>query len=169
MELEDMFENIVRFTIYSIREGSFCQQIHFKFDGHVVNPGSERSMFGQVLMHPSERLMIRLPPRRISFPIQSNSNTSIYIGRAVIEVDIRQLCVRITIHARFTLPMSEKRKQHVPTWRAHGQCHLSLFDHAFLCNYGSSQCSLPSSKFVHGIRGHSVYITPIRTLILQIS
>ncbi|GFV53828.1 hypothetical protein TNCV_4208791 [Trichonephila clavipes] len=55
-------------------------QVHFRINEHVVNCGSERSMFRQVLMYPSERLMFRLPPRWISFSIQLNSNTSISVG-----------------------------------------------------------------------------------------
>ncbi|GFT63225.1 hypothetical protein TNCV_4747191 [Trichonephila clavipes] len=46
--------------------------------------------------------------------------------------------VRITIHIHRRLSMSEIRKPHVPTLRAHVQHHLSLSAHAFLCNYGSS-------------------------------
>ncbi|GFY32330.1 hypothetical protein TNCV_3558381 [Trichonephila clavipes] len=45
-------------------------QIHFRFDGRVVNRDSERSMFHQVLIHLSERLMFRLPPHRISLFMQ---------------------------------------------------------------------------------------------------
>ncbi|GFU83703.1 hypothetical protein TNCV_522971 [Trichonephila clavipes] len=69
-------------------------------------------------MHPSECLMIRLPPRWISFPVQSNSNSSISVSYVVDEVDICQLGVRITIHVHRTLSMFEMRKPHVPTLQA---------------------------------------------------
>ncbi|GFU18345.1 histone-lysine N-methyltransferase SETMAR [Trichonephila clavipes] len=88
-------------------------------------------------MHSNERLMLQLPPRWISFPIQPNSNTSICVGYAVDEVDIHQLDARITIDVHRTLPMSEMKKLHVPTLRVHIKRHLSLSAHAFLCNYRS--------------------------------
>ncbi|GFV55777.1 hypothetical protein TNCV_167621 [Trichonephila clavipes] len=130
-ELVDMFENTGCFTNHSSNDGCSCHQAHFRIDGRVVNHVSEGSMFRQVLMHPSERLMFRLPPRWISFPIQPNSNTSISGGKAVDKVDIHQLGIRITIHVHCTLLMSEKRKPHIPTFRAHVQRHLSLSAHAF--------------------------------------
>ncbi|GFW24137.1 hypothetical protein TNCV_4951811 [Trichonephila clavipes] len=49
-------------------------------------------------MHHIERLMIRLPPHWISFPIQPNRSMSISVCYAVDKVDIHQLGVRITIH-----------------------------------------------------------------------
>ncbi|GFY10949.1 hypothetical protein TNCV_1124701 [Trichonephila clavipes] len=107
----------------------------------MVIHGSERCMFRQVLEHPSERLMIRLAPRWVSLPIQPNSNTSIFIDYAVDEVEIHQLGIHVTIHVHRTLSMSEMRKPHVPTLRAHVQSHLSLSVHSFLCNNESSRCS----------------------------
>ncbi|GFU99894.1 uncharacterized protein TNCV_1257431 [Trichonephila clavipes] len=103
----------------------------------------DRSMFRQVLMHPSKRLMIPLPPRWIFFPIELNSNTPISVGLAVNEVDICPLGVRITIHAHRPLSMSEMSKSYVPTLRVHVQRHLSFSAHTFLCHYGSSRCFLP--------------------------
>ncbi|GFU72786.1 hypothetical protein TNCV_1515481 [Trichonephila clavipes] len=109
-------------------------------------------MFRQVLMHPSERLMIRLPPRWIPFPMQPNSNTFIAVGMALVEVDIRQLGVRITIHVHHTLPLSEMRKPHIPT------CELPysatyhfrpILSYVIMATYDILY--LPS-KFVHGIR-----------------
>ncbi|GFX50548.1 hypothetical protein TNCV_614771 [Trichonephila clavipes] len=154
--LADMFENTRRFKDCSSSFRYSCQQVHFKVGWRVFNPGSERSIFRQVLMHPSKRLMIRLLSRWISFAIQPNSNTSISIGKIVDEEEIHQLGVRITIHVHRTLSMSEMKKPHVPTLQTHVQRHLSLSAHAFLCNYVSSRCPLPPSDFVHGIRGHPV-------------
>ncbi|GFU90700.1 hypothetical protein TNCV_3089861 [Trichonephila clavipes] len=78
--LADMLKNTRCFTNCCSSDGYSCHQVHFKIDGCAVNRGSERSMFHQVLMHASERLMIRLPPRWISFSIQPNSNMSISVG-----------------------------------------------------------------------------------------
>ncbi|GFV83095.1 hypothetical protein TNCV_2802211 [Trichonephila clavipes] len=136
-----MFEDTGCLTDCSSSDGYSCHQVHFRIDGRVSNRRSESSMFRQVLMHPIERLKIRLPPCRISFHIQPNSNTSISVGYFVDDEDIRQFNVRIAIHVHRTLSMSEMRKPYVPTLRAHVQCHLSLSAHAFLCNYGSSRCS----------------------------
>ncbi|GFY09210.1 hypothetical protein TNCV_2991281 [Trichonephila clavipes] len=86
-----MFKNTGRFTDHSCSDGYSFHYNHFRFDGRVLNRGSERPMFHQVLIHPSERLMIRLPPYWISFPMQSNSNASIFVGTAV--VDNRSGCV----------------------------------------------------------------------------
>ncbi|GFV58832.1 hypothetical protein TNCV_1673611 [Trichonephila clavipes] len=132
------------FTDRSSSVGYSCHQVHFRIDRHAVNRGSERPMFRQVLTHPSECLMIRLPPHWISFPIQPNSNTSISVGYAVDEVDIRQLGVHITIHVHHMLSMSEMRKPRGLILQADIQCHLSLSAHAFQCNYSSSQYSLPT-------------------------
>ncbi|GFU41447.1 hypothetical protein TNCV_4585961 [Trichonephila clavipes] len=101
--VEDMFENTGSFTDRSSSVGYSCHQVHFRIDRRVVNRGSERSMFRQVLMHSSERLMSRLSPRWISFLIQPSSKTSISVGLAVDEVDIRQLGVHLTIHTHHTL------------------------------------------------------------------
>ncbi|GFW62700.1 hypothetical protein TNCV_2624631 [Trichonephila clavipes] len=60
--LADIFENTGRFTDRSNSDGYSCHQVQFRFDGRVVNRCSERFMFRQALMHPSERLMIQLPP-----------------------------------------------------------------------------------------------------------
>ncbi|GFY24438.1 transposable element Tcb1 transposase [Trichonephila clavipes] len=113
-----MFENTSHFVDRSSRYGYSCHQIHFRFDGRDVNRGSERSMLHHVappsMLHSSERLTIRWSPHWISFPMQSNNITSISIGRAIVEVDIRQLGVRITVHVHRTLSMSEMRKPHVP-------------------------------------------------------
>ncbi|GFW03781.1 hypothetical protein TNCV_2538921 [Trichonephila clavipes] len=78
----------------------------------------------QVLMHPSELLMIRLSPLWIPFSIQPNHNIS--VGLAIDEVDIRQLCVRITIHIHRKLSMSEMRKSHPPILQSHVQLYLSF-------------------------------------------
>ncbi|GFT71930.1 hypothetical protein TNCV_2515721 [Trichonephila clavipes] len=74
-------------------------------------------MFRQVLMHPSERLMIRLPPRWRNFPIQPNISMSISVVKVADKVDIPQLSVCITIHVHRTLSMSELRKPHFITLR----------------------------------------------------
>ncbi|GFS79681.1 hypothetical protein TNCV_4241391 [Trichonephila clavipes] len=66
--LADMFKNTRSFTDHSSSDGYSGHQIHFRFDGHVINRDSERSMFRQVLMHPSECLMIRLMPRTATCP-----------------------------------------------------------------------------------------------------
>ncbi|GFX23462.1 hypothetical protein TNCV_3769381 [Trichonephila clavipes] len=50
--LTDTFENSGNFTNRNNSDGYSCHQVHFKIDGHVVNFGSERSMFREVLMHP---------------------------------------------------------------------------------------------------------------------
>ncbi|GFX44441.1 hypothetical protein TNCV_1394621 [Trichonephila clavipes] len=92
---------------------------------------------------PSNRLIIWLPPRWVSFPMKSNSNISISDDRAVIEVDIRQLGVRITFHVRRKQSFSEIRKLHLPTLLAQVHRHISLSAHAFLSIFGSSRCSLP--------------------------
>ncbi|GFW11283.1 hypothetical protein TNCV_3808031 [Trichonephila clavipes] len=107
-------------------------------EGRVTSRGSERSMHCHVMMHPSERLMIRLPPRWISFPMHLNSNTSISVVRVVVEVDVHQLDFRITIHVHLTLPMHEETKwadlvSSCTYWQ-----HLLLSNHDFLCNYRSS-------------------------------
>ncbi|GFV91855.1 hypothetical protein TNCV_2975261 [Trichonephila clavipes] len=143
---------------HSISDVYSNHQIHFRTGGHAVNHGSDRSLFLQVLMHPSKRLRISLTPRWISFSIQSKSSMLVYVGQAVDEVDIRQLGVRITINVHRMLSMSEMRKPHVPILRAHMQRHLSLFTHNFLCNYDSSHRYVLylSSKFVHRIRGYLV-------------
>ncbi|GFX67456.1 hypothetical protein TNCV_3463451 [Trichonephila clavipes] len=60
---EDTLENIRSFTDRSRTDGYLRYQVHFKIDARVVNRGSESF---QVLMHPREHLMIRLPPRWIS-------------------------------------------------------------------------------------------------------
>ncbi|GFU81618.1 hypothetical protein TNCV_4927491 [Trichonephila clavipes] len=88
-------------------DGYLYHQVHFRIYGCFVNHDSEKSVFRQVLMPPREHLMIRLPRRWVSFRIQLNRNTSISVGQAVDEVDIRQLGVRITILVRRTLFMSE--------------------------------------------------------------
>ncbi|GFX20744.1 hypothetical protein TNCV_78011 [Trichonephila clavipes] len=115
----------------------------FRIDGRVVIRGSEGSVFHHVQMYPSERLRIRLPLCWIYIPIQSNSNTFISIGKAVDEVDIHQLGVRVTIHIHCTLSMSEMRKPPVPTLQARVQRYLLYFAHSLLCNYGSLRCFLP--------------------------
>ncbi|GFW65623.1 hypothetical protein TNCV_3550461 [Trichonephila clavipes] len=61
--LVDMFENTGRFLDRSNNDGYSVHQVHFRIDGRVVNHGSKRSLFRQVLMHPSKRLMIQLSPR----------------------------------------------------------------------------------------------------------
>ncbi|GFS79443.1 hypothetical protein TNCV_2369801 [Trichonephila clavipes] len=55
--LADMFENTGLFSYCSSSVGYSYHQIHFRSDGRVVNHGSEKSMFRQVLIHPRERLM----------------------------------------------------------------------------------------------------------------
>ncbi|GFT80726.1 uncharacterized protein TNCV_1539701 [Trichonephila clavipes] len=77
-------------------------------------------------MHPSERLMIQLPSRWICFPIQSNSNKFISVGRTLVERDIHQLGVRIMIPDLDTLSMAEIRQPHMPTFQARIQRHLLL-------------------------------------------
>ncbi|GFU01027.1 hypothetical protein TNCV_1816471 [Trichonephila clavipes] len=59
--LADIFENTGCFTDRCGSDGYSCHQFHFRIDEYVVNRGSERFTFHQVLMHLSERLMIRLP------------------------------------------------------------------------------------------------------------
>ncbi|GFY20342.1 hypothetical protein TNCV_209741 [Trichonephila clavipes] len=88
--MADMLENTGRVRDRSNSEEYSCHQIHFRFDGRVVNRSCERSLFRQVLMYQNERLLIRLPPHWISFPMQSNRNTSISVVRSLVEVDIRQ-------------------------------------------------------------------------------
>ncbi|GFT72244.1 hypothetical protein TNCV_1801271 [Trichonephila clavipes] len=83
---------------------------------------------------PERTLMIQLPFRWISFPVQPNNNTSISVGKAVGEKQIFQLDVCINIDVHFTLFISEMRKPHALMLRAHVQCHLSLSAHSFLCN-----------------------------------
>ncbi|GFW08346.1 hypothetical protein TNCV_1656601 [Trichonephila clavipes] len=61
--LADMFENIGCFMDRYRSVGCWCYRIHFRIDSRVVHLGSERSMFHQVLMHPSKRWRIRLPSR----------------------------------------------------------------------------------------------------------
>ncbi|GFX60702.1 hypothetical protein TNCV_4976781 [Trichonephila clavipes] len=140
--LTGTFENIRCFIDRSCSHGYSCHKVHFRIEGRVVNCVSERSLFRQVLMHPSERLMVLLPPRRIYFPLKPKSNMFISVGWVVDEVDIWPLDIRITIPVHRTLFMSEMRKPHVPTLRDKVQRHLSLPAYAFLCNYGSSGCSL---------------------------
>ncbi|GFY24238.1 hypothetical protein TNCV_1012871 [Trichonephila clavipes] len=52
-----------RFPDRNSSGGYSCYQDHFRIDVRFDSHGSERCKFRQVLMHPSERLMIRLPPR----------------------------------------------------------------------------------------------------------
>ncbi|GFW39716.1 hypothetical protein TNCV_3188871 [Trichonephila clavipes] len=78
--LADMFENTGCLKDHSSSYECSSHQVHFHIDVHVVNHVSERSMFRQILMHPSEHLMVRLPPRWISVHIQPNSNMSISVG-----------------------------------------------------------------------------------------
>ncbi|GFY05205.1 hypothetical protein TNCV_2206511 [Trichonephila clavipes] len=47
--LADMFENTGHFTDRSSSDGHSCHQVHFIIDRRVINRGSERSMFRQVL------------------------------------------------------------------------------------------------------------------------
>ncbi|GFX44309.1 DUF4817 domain-containing protein [Trichonephila clavipes] len=94
----------------NISDGYSCHLVHFRINDRVVNRASERSMFLQVQMHPSERLMIQVPPHCISFPMQTNSNTSISVDLVVDELDNHQLGVHIAIHVHRTLSMSEMRK-----------------------------------------------------------
>ncbi|GFT51809.1 hypothetical protein TNCV_4440961 [Trichonephila clavipes] len=111
-ELVDTLENTWCFTDRSSSHTYSGHQIHFKFKGCIVNRDSGRSVFCQVLIIPSKRLMIRLPPRWIYLSVQLNSNTYISIGKAVVEVDICHLGVRITMHVYRTLSMSEVKKLH---------------------------------------------------------
>ncbi|GFW24346.1 hypothetical protein TNCV_605931 [Trichonephila clavipes] len=120
----DIFQNTGHFTYRSRNVGYKCRQVHFRIDERVFNRCCERSMFRPVLMHPSERLVIRLPPRWISFPIQLKSNTSISVGLAIDEVDIRQLGVHLMIHVPHPPSMSEMRKPHAPILPAHKQYRL---------------------------------------------
>ncbi|GFW37224.1 hypothetical protein TNCV_5021221 [Trichonephila clavipes] len=138
-----MFKNTGRLTDRISSDGYSCYQVHFRNEMRVVNRETERSMLHQLLMHKSERLMIRLPPCWTSFPIQPNSKTFISVGKVVDEVDFYQLGVHTKIHIYRTLSMSEMRKSYVPKLRAHIQHPLLLSVHHFLCNYGSSPCSLP--------------------------
>ncbi|GFX67181.1 hypothetical protein TNCV_2185281 [Trichonephila clavipes] len=145
-----MFENTKFFTDRSKSDGYSCHEVHFKFEGRVVNHGSENF---QILMNPSERLIIRLLPRWIFFPVQSNSNTSISVGQAADEVDIFQLRVHIK---RFMFiahcQCLKMRKSHVPTLQAHEQHHLWLSVPVFSCNYDSTifSTSPPSLHIVSG-------------------
>ncbi|GFS54943.1 hypothetical protein TNCV_3576471 [Trichonephila clavipes] len=77
-------------------------------------------------MHPRERLMSRLSPHLISFPIQPNIITSISVCQAVDEVDIHQHGIRITIQIHRTLSVSE-----MTTLQARETRHLSPSAHAF--------------------------------------
>ncbi|GFV58668.1 hypothetical protein TNCV_1947331 [Trichonephila clavipes] len=87
--LVDMFENNGRFMDRSSSGEYSCHQVRFRINGCIVNGVSERSKFHQVLMHPRERLMIRLPPRWLSFPKQLNSNSPFLLTKPyVAEVDI---------------------------------------------------------------------------------
>ena len=59
-------------------------------------------------------------------------------------IHVCQLSVSITIYVYCMLSLYKMRKLHVLILRACMQSHLLLSAHAFLCNYSSSQCSLPS-------------------------
>ncbi|PRD34622.1 UNVERIFIED_CONTAM: hypothetical protein NCL1_14037 [Trichonephila clavipes] len=79
VELKEMFIEEPTFQNADKSYLSFMDIPLQGIDGCVVNRDSERSMFRQVLMHPSKSLMIRLPPRWIFLLIQPNSSTSISI------------------------------------------------------------------------------------------
>ncbi|GFY27088.1 putative transposable element [Trichonephila clavipes] len=66
--LASMLQNAGYFTDCSSSDRCSCHQVHFRIAGSVVKQSSDRSMFRQVLMHPSERLMFLLPPRWIFSP-----------------------------------------------------------------------------------------------------
>ncbi|GFY19605.1 hypothetical protein TNCV_4647771 [Trichonephila clavipes] len=75
-----MSENTGHFSDRGSSNGYSCNQVHCRIDGRGVNRDTESSMFLHVLMHPSEHLMIRLPPHWISFPIQPNIYSPLSVG-----------------------------------------------------------------------------------------
>ncbi|GFY18889.1 hypothetical protein TNCV_3875771 [Trichonephila clavipes] len=84
-----MFENTKRFTDNSSSDGYSCHQIHFRFDGPVVN-GDTNKIHAPLGSFVPERTLHDSVAEHVGYLSNMYSNsTFISVGRTVVEVHIR--------------------------------------------------------------------------------